>query len=86
MIAMMREERGEEVERIERQLHERARHLRYAHRWDEFQVFQAEIEKVFQRVREFEEIRERLEEEEEREDERREREHDDDDPPRAGEL
>jgi len=82
---LMREDRGEEIERIEYGLHERARQLRYAQRLDEFRVFQREIEKVFRRLDEMRELRERLEDDDERdEDDDRERERDE--KPRDGDF
>jgi len=70
MRALAEAERGHEVQRLERQIHQRARELRLAGRTEEFEAFRTTLERQF---REFHEQREAHERERGAE-ERRERE------------
>jgi hypothetical protein len=62
MRALAQAERGHEVERLERQIHQRARDLRLAGRAEEFQAFTAALERRFQQFDQEREDRERREE------------------------
>ncbi len=65
IIQLRERDRWDPAERLERDLHRRARELMLANRWDEFRAFRAAMEDGFRKLERHEEEMERREREEE---------------------